>query len=374
MKSVKTDWFVIGAGIYGLYSAVILAGKGDRVIVLEAEDSPFKRASSINQARIHHGYHYPRSIITARASRDYFREFTDKFSAAVNNIYESYYAIPSDLSLTSAEQFLKFCSNMNIQCTPVNGSGYFNEKLFDNVFLTEEYAFNWMKVRDILIDDIKNADGEAEIIYNTSIIKAEDNNDNFTVHLSSGQTIEAANVINTSYASVNQVNTLFNKELFEIKYEICEVILVKSPYLNNTGITVMDGPFFSIMPFGQSEYHSLTSVLFTPHKTSTGYLPEFDCQDNSDICSPDYLADCNECRYAPRSAREYMFSMIRKYLSSSIELEYHKSLFSIKPILKTAEIDDSRPTVIHRSQSNPGYISVLSGKISTIFELEDALL
>ncbi len=38
--------------------------------------------------------------------------------------------------------------------------------------------------------------------------------------------------------------------------------------LKNTGITVMDGPFFSLMPFGQTGLHSLTSVTFTPHETS----------------------------------------------------------------------------------------------------------
>ena len=27
----------------------------------------------------------------------------------------------------------------------------------------------------------------------------------------------------------------------------------------------MDGPFFSIMPFGETGLHSLTSVTFTPH-------------------------------------------------------------------------------------------------------------
>ena len=49
----------------------------------------------------------------------------------------------------------------------------------------------------------------------------------------------------------------------------CEIILCTvDERLKNTGITVMDGPFFSLMPFGQTGLHSLTSVTFTPHETS----------------------------------------------------------------------------------------------------------
>ena len=62
MKSY--DKIIIGAGLYGLYSALFCAKQNDKVIVLEADDAPFKRATYINQARVHMGYHYPRSIST----------------------------------------------------------------------------------------------------------------------------------------------------------------------------------------------------------------------------------------------------------------------------------------------------------------------
>ena len=70
-------------------------------------------------------------------------------------------------------------------------------------------------------------------------------------------------------------------EPFKIKYELCEIILCKvNSKLKNVGITVMDGPFFSIMPFGKTGYHSLTSVTFTPHVTCHKDFPEFECQKN----------------------------------------------------------------------------------------------
>ena len=67
--------------------------------------------------------------------------------------------------------------------------------------------------------------------------------------------------------------------LFGIKYEKCEIILCTvDESLKNTGITVMDGPFFSLMPFGQTGLHSLTSVTFTPHETSYDSVATFPCQ------------------------------------------------------------------------------------------------
>ena len=66
------DKLIIGAGLYGLYAALYCAKKGQQVEVLEMEEAPFTRATYINQARVHMGYHYPRSLSTAMKSAGYF--------------------------------------------------------------------------------------------------------------------------------------------------------------------------------------------------------------------------------------------------------------------------------------------------------------
>ena len=52
---------------------------------------------------------------------------------------------------------------------------------------------------------------------------------------------------------------------------------------------------------------------------------------------------------------------------------YKESLFSMKPILKSSEIDDSRPTAIKVHSESPTFISVLSGKINTVYDLDEYL-
>jgi hypothetical protein len=165
------------------------------------------------------------------------------------------------------------------------------------------------------------------------------------------------------------------RETFPIKYELCEVILCDvADALKGLGVTVMDGPFFSLMPFGLTGRHSLTSVTFTPHTTSYEDLPTFGCQARADgKCSPTHLDNCNGCDARPPSARDYMELLARKYLRDSLGFRCGESLFTIKPILCASEIDDSRPTMIRTLTRNPTLISVLSGKINTIYDLDEVL-
>ena len=168
---------------------------------------------------------------------------------------------------------------------------------------------------------------------------------------------------------------MLSLEPFGIKYELCEIILCTvSDELKNTGITVMDGPFFSIMPFGKTGLHSLTSVTFTPHMTSYDAVPTFPCQKNSGgFCTPSRLGNCNDCPAKPQSAWPFMSNLARKYLKDSLKFEYASSLYSMKPILKASEIDDSRPTVIKKYSESPTFVSVLSGKINTVYDLDEVL-
>ena len=69
-----------------------------------------------------------------------------------------------------------------------------------------------------------------------------------------------------------------------------------------------------------------------------------------------------------------MSSLARKYLKEEYGFRYKQSLFSMKPILKTTEVDDSRPTVIKTFSDTPTFVSVLSGKINTVYDLDDILI
>lgn len=368
------DKIIIGAGLYGLYSALFCGKQGDEVLVLECEDAPFKRATYINQARVHMGYHYPRSISTAIKSRGYFHRFNKDYGFCVHSEFDKVYATSKNFSWTNAEQFRKFCKDSNIHCDDIAPSKYFKDGMCDGAFLTTEYTYDAEILKEWLLKELENYPN-IKVRYSSNIESIVKKDNLFEIMLKTGEKLESGFVLNSTYASVNQIHQLLGYEPFKIKYEICEIILCKvNEELKNTGITVMDGPFFSIMPFGKTGYHSLTSVTFTPHITSYDSVPTFDCQKRSGgFCSPENLGNCNDCPAKPESAWPYMSNITKKYMKDKFEFEYVGSLFSMKPILKASEIDDSRPTVIKQYSSNPTFISVLSGKINTVYDLDEVL-
>lgn len=368
------DKIIIGAGLYGLYSALYCGKKNENVLVIEKDDQAFKRATYINQARVHMGYHYPRSYSTAIKSANYFEKFNKDYGFSILTEFDQIYATSKHFSWTNAKQFKKFCDNAKIMCEDVPTDKYFNSDMCDGAFLTEEYTYDAHILRDFLLKEISKY-SNIQIKYSTDITKIYKQNTVYTVVDSNENEYSAPFILNSTYASTNEINKLLGFEPFKIKYELCEIILCEvNDVLKNTGITVMDGPFFSIMPFGKTGYHSLTSVTFTPHQTSYDELPTFGCQARSNgFCTPEKLGNCNDCPAKPVSAWESMSTMARKYLKDKYQFKYVKSLYSMKPILMASEIDDSRPTVIKKYSNNPTFVSVLSGKINTVYDLEEIL-
>ena len=368
------DKIIIGAGLYGMYAALYCAKKGERVLLLEYDEAPFGRATYINQARVHMGYHYPRSLSTAMRSAGYFRRFAEEFAFCIHSSFRQIYATSSRFSWTDRRQFESFCQAAQIRCEEVPVAAYFREGMCDGAFLTEEYTYDALLLRDFYLQQLEK-EKNVTIVCHARIREIWREGKEYRVEMDDGRSYATVYVLNASYASVNQVLQLVEggQKPFDIKYELCEIILCRpSQKLENIGITVMDGPFFSIMPFGKSGYHSLTSVTFTPHVTSYEKLPRFGCQKGMS-CSQMQLANCNTCQDRPRSAWQYMDHLARKYMKDEYAYEYIKSLFSMKPILKSSEVDDSRPTKIRVDSKYPHFVSVLSGKINTVYDLEEFL-
>lgn len=370
----RYDRIIIGAGFYGLYAALHCGKKKERVLVVECGSAPFQRATYINQARVHQGYHYPRSLSTAMKSAGYFERFHRDFSFCINREFEKIYATSAQYSWSDGEQFGKFCRAANIPCREVYPEEYFKKDMCDGAFVTREYTYDAMLLRNYYLEELAKLPN-VKLMFCSQITQLEKEQDAYLCRLSSGEICSAPFILNATYASTNQILDLLGFEKFKIKYELCEIILCDvNEKLKRYGITVMDGPFFSIMPFGKTGFHSLTSVTFTPHTTCYQTLPVFPCQEKGGAsCSAKSLGNCNDCIAKPDSAYPYMEKLARKYLRDDFDFRYVKSLFSMKPILTSSEIDDSRPTVIRVYTRKPTFVGVLSGKINTVYDLDEVL-
>lgn len=374
VSSETYDFGIIGGGIFGIYAAMYLSRKGMKVCLIEKEKELLKKASIVNQARLHSGYHYPRSVATARMSDDNKARFTAEHKDFINFQFKKYYGIDKFGSFTDAKQFERFCEYIHIHCQQVNEHPYLNSHRLEAIYETTEYSFDPILIADYYRHQIQENKG-LDLRLFTRLYEVQSTGDFWELSLedlasNSHSTIRCHQVINATYAASNAVNRLFGVSSIQLMHEISEMAFVSSPQVANMGLTVMDGQFGSIMPYGLSGILSLSSVAYTHHKVSYEEMPTFNCQDYRSDCSPDFPAICNACPVRPRSNYHKMLSQIRHYFTDEVELFYLTSMFTIKSKLQANYIDDGRPTEIALLHDNPRFYCIFAGKINSIYEIE----
>lgn len=373
----RYDFVVVGGGIFGVYAALYLENNGAKVCIIEKESALFQKASVVNQARLHSGYHYPRSVATAVMSNDNKERFTADHREFIHFAFDQYYAIDKYGSFTGATQFERFCAHLGIRCDLIERHPLFNADRIEALFLTTEYSFDPFLIAHYYRQKLENRPG-IEVYYHTKITSAVESGDHWEIsltHLNTGAAFElkATQVINATYAGSNAVNRIFGVEDIHLMHEISEMAFVTSPQAANTGLTIMDGPFASLMPYGRSGLLSLSSVAYTHHKVSYDNLPTFDCQESNKDCQPDFPSICNYCHAKPVSNYKKMLSQISQYFTKEVEFQYFTSFFTIKSKLKASHIDDGRPTEIAVLKENPRFYCIFAGKINSIYEIEKVI-
>ncbi|MEO1260673.1 MAG: FAD-dependent oxidoreductase [Bacteroidota bacterium] len=368
---------IIGGGIFGCYAALYLARMGGSVALIEKEKELFKKASIVNQARLHGGYHYPRSVATARMSDDNKQRFTEEHRDFINFSFEKYYAIDKYSSLTDAAQFERFCRFINIKCERVFGHPLFNYERMEALYLTTEYSFDPILIGEFYKEQI-NTEKNIQVFNFHKIKKVEKGGGQWeliigNIENNSWHQIKTAAVINATYSGSNAVNRQFGVGDIQLMHEISEIAFITSPALKDTGLTVMDGQFGSVMPYGKSGLLSLSSVVYTHHKVSYQNLPHFDCQEINKACTPAFSAICNFCEAKPNSNYRKMIAQMQRYYADHVQLNYLSSYFTIKSKLKANHIDDGRPTEINRLHSDPDFYCIFAGKINSIYEIEKVI-
>lgn len=355
----RWDAIVIGGGFYGSITALYLKENGYDVIIIERDKNLLLRASYANQARVHNGYHYPRSFMTAWRSLTNFPRFVLDFRACVDDSFEKVYAIARRNSKVNAYQFRQFCNNIGAPVRVASPSikRFFDPLLIEEVFIVKEYAFDAVRLRDMMRHRIERAsipilfEAEAQAVI-------QETPGYLRLKLSNEETLSGRYVFNCTYAQINVLLERSQAERLPLKHQIAEIALVDVPdQLRNLGITVMDGPFFSVMPFPADSLHSLSHVRYTHHETW------FDTPDEAR--NPYAYLD----QHQPQSYFPYMLRDAQRYLPALTGTQHIRSLYEVKTLLLQNEIDDGRPILFHETPELPGFYNVLGGKIDNIFDL-----
>ena len=364
---MKQRIIIIGGGFFGLYLADYLAQKKHEVILFEKDIDFMTRASFNNQARVHNGYHYPRSILTALRSRASFPRFCKEFPDSIDDSFKKYYLIGKIMSKVTAHQYRQFCNRIGAPCEPVKDEfvELINTNLIEQVFLTEEVAFDVMKLKEIMVERVRSSGVRLYVNTRVDALKEIDGSLEVTINHNDGVTREKADhIFNCTYSMLNYLFRDKVNEIIPLKHEMTEMCLVGVPdELKKIGITVMCGPFFSIMPFPASNLHSFSHVRYTPHyEWYDGENAEyFNAHEHLD--STRIESNWNKMQYDAK-----------RYIPLLQECEYKRSIFEVKTILPRSEEDDSRPILFKPNYNGiNGFHCILGGKIDNIYDVIDSI-
>lgn len=356
-SSSDYEYLVIGGGFYGCCLALYLRSISRNILLLEKGQRLLDRASRVNQARVHTGFHYPRSAITAVKSLHLQRQFVEKFPEAIYRDFQMLYAISRKYSKVSAHRFERMFVGMGAPITRASPSqaALFDSAFIEQVFACTERAFDFSVLRDSL--SARLTANSVSHRLNTEVVGLTERANDVVVSLLSGEKLYVKYVFNVTYSQINHLLQKANIESVGLKHELTEIALIESPQeLRQFGVTVMDGPFFSTMPYPSAGFHSLTHVRYTPHKSWTDA--------SAQRSAYDVFGDV-----VPQSRVRFMLADSQRYIPCLTDAVWVRSLYDVKTVMLKNEVDDGRPILFHRQPAESRIISIMGGKIDNVFDL-----
>jgi|TARA_B100002003_G_C14150811_1_gene553481 nucleoside-diphosphate-sugar epimerase len=335
---------VIGAGIHGITMAVELAKGGHDITIIDSKDDMLKGASHASHNRIHLGYHYPRSKETAEECRRGYSYFVEHFKDCLL-FPDFYYVIAKKDSNVSAKQYKSAMENLNLECNSIwPEEKFLNREKIEDSFKVKEACFDIDKIQGKFKKKFKEL-GIKEIydfeIQNASI--TEKNKVRLTSSKSKEINVDVDLIINCTYTYSNNVQKAFSvfEDLTPYKIEDTEVAVVESSE-KIPALTVMDGPFSTILPYAGKENHYLVY-----DKINSVIKQEY-----SVMAKPMKINKTNWPKMQKHGLEYYPFFK---------NLKYKYSLYGSRPIsVKTK--DDSRTTKITKHNYPIDFYSILEGK------------
>ncbi len=354
------DIAIIGAGFFGIEVAIHLSKSypNSNIIVFESEPSILSRASQNNQARVHRGYHYPRSFQTAYSSNRNYLRFCNEFSDAIVSV-KSFYGIAKN-SLVDEKHFKTVYSRIGAPIRKVSKeySELFNFQRLQEVFEVTESVFNVSILRDIQMQQITHLGINLQLNCKVTGVKANRSKITLKVQGIKCDEIDVDQVFNCTYSMLNQFDEARDNNLTFV-HELTEVALIAPPEsIIDLAITIMDGPFFSTLPFPSEKLHSLTHVTFTPHSLieDTTLLAIYEKIDKLKM----------------NTNYEWMIASASNFVPIMSEAKYIKSNIEIKSTLKRSRSSDSRPIFVSK-RPDLSYYNIFGAKLDNIYDVLDFL-
>lgn len=341
---------VIGGGVFGAMTAMRLAEFGEQVTLFERLPALMQGTTGIAN-RVHQGFHYPRHEATARQCMRGFERFKKAFAAAIlPGVFNTYF-IASEGSLTSPENFLRFCRRMNLNYQEIDANRF--QPAVKNVALgliTEEVMYDPVALHRLLSERLLLS--RVEVRYGTEVIDIRRDSNRFEILTKGGGSTDFDAVVNCCYADRNRLTAALGYYIEPAQYEYVVIPIVELDLPHLVSISILDGPFMCLLPFGGAGQYLLYHADFGVIAREKAQFVNRQWLDPtmSPFASVNKLAWFKEqldrcCEFIP-ALRDCC-------LKGFIERP--------RMVLAHSEATDARPSIL--TQHEQGYISVFPGKV-----------
>jgi hypothetical protein len=227
---------ILGAGWYGCSLGLAFADEGHKVEIHETRDRIFAGASGNIPARLHLGFHYPRSRMTRAACQEHSEAFMARYGDLTAGVPVNIYAVAADRSLVDFDQYVRTLQG---------------EVEFVRVARPEEFGLR--NVEGALLT------GERHIVTRLARSYFEDRlGDRIRLNMPPADLLD-----HPGYDITIDCTFCAHEGAGVDRYEPCLVVLLEGP--TDHAVTIMDGPFPSLYPWDEEKgLCSLSSALHTP--------------------------------------------------------------------------------------------------------------
>jgi hypothetical protein len=227
---------VLGGGWYGCHLASALIEAGHEVELHESAARLFSGASGGNPARLHKGFHYPRSRLTRAACQEHADAFMARYGHLTRTVPINLYAVAAAISLVDFGTYRDTMASSGLEFLTVTDPAAYGLADVEGALLTGE--------RHIVID-------EARAHFRACLEGA--------VHYG----CRAGCLSDPAWdLTIDCTFCALDAEAID-RYEPCLTVLLEGP--TDKAVTIMDGPLPSIYPWNEDQgLISLTSASLTP--------------------------------------------------------------------------------------------------------------
>lgn len=329
---------VIGAGLFGCTAALHLDRAGAEVHLFEKSGVLLNGATSRCYYRLHRGYHYPRSLETAKESLQSEASFRAEYGPAVIDGGVQIYAVANEGSRVSGEVFEHFLRYLRLPFVRVPKHELIRN--CDDIFAVEEPRLDFNELAGLVTAKLAASGVELH-----------------AKELTPSRAAEFDFIVVAAYANTGGVLAKFGIEPPEYKFQVVERPAVLLPAgFDGSSIVVVDGPFCCVDPLGSTALHIVGHVVETVHATNVGTSAQVPTELRQ------YVNTINEL---PKGLSRFgrVIADGSKFVPGLAKAEHVTSTLTIRAVMPNVEATDARPTLVDRVSDK--IIRVFSGKLGT---------